>query len=229
MSEPGTCRIAFWHRPFLNAGTPRRRGGRGAAVERGARPRGARDHRPRPQHAALQAHRGDGAADLRSGRPRALLRATRTTRGSSGTRTTSSARCASTCAAASPASASSNEDGKTLHRGRVRCQPLRAERSAYWITGSSLPPKPGAAAIAGICTTGSSRGVAATMPRARCISDCAAGASGSSATSGTPSSACTRSSSWSGILPSSGRPDLVREQLAAALAEDRVALCRRES
>ena len=72
-------------------------------------------------------------------------------------------------------------------------------------TGSGVPLTGGASAAAGVaCRTGSSCGVAATMPRAAWRIACEAGASGSAVTSGEPASACSRSGSESGTLPSSG-------------------------
>ena len=189
--EPGTCRIAFWHRPFLNAG---RHGDQkdtslcGTPLRRPRRP-GAQ--RARPQHPALQAHRGHRAADLGRRRARVCTRATSTTRGWCGTRTTRPAPCASTCGRGLARFSFVTRTGQARCTGQrplpePACGPYSAADFGYWITGSSLPPKPGAAAIAGACITGSSRGVAAIMPRASCSSACAAGASGSSTTSGTP-------------------------------------------
>ena len=73
----------------------------------------------------------------------------------------------------------------------------------------------------GAWNTPSSCGVAAMMPRAAWRIACEAGESGSSTTSGRPSSAPTRSSSWSGTLPEQRHVELVGELLPAALSEDR--------
>ena len=88
----------------------------------------------------------------------------------------------------------------------------------------------GAAGAAGsAASTGSSTGrigIIAISPRAAWRTACAAGSSGSTSSSGTPASACSRSGIVSGTLAEQRHVELVGQRLAAALAEDREALRR---
>ena len=99
-------------------------------------------------HNMQQFKRRDGivGADLGRGRARACTRATRTTRGWCGTRTTSSAPCGSTCAGhgALPLRVRRGArcTGAACAAGGVGGA-LERPGSDYWMTGSSLPPKPG--------------------------------------------------------------------------------------